>query len=145
MALRLALASDHGGFALKQHLLSALRARDLELLDLGPQTADSIDYPAKAKELCSAVLEDRAELGILLCGTGIGMSIAANRYPRIRAALCTDPFMARMAREHNDANVLVLGGRVLSPALAEEIVDVFLASSFEGGRHGRRIAMLDSP
>lgn len=145
MSLRLALASDHGGLTLKQQLILALRDSDLEVIDLGPTTADSIDYPIKARELCQSILAKEAEFGILICGTGIGMSIAANRVNGIRAALCTDPYMARMAREHNDANVLVLGGRVLGPALAEDIVKVFLDSTFAGGRHGRRIAMLDSP
>lgn len=145
MSLRLALASDHGGLTLKQQLILALRDSDLEVIDLGPTTADSIDYPIKARELCQSILAKEAEFGILICGTGIGMSIAANRVNGIRAALCTDPYMARMAREHNDANVLVLGGRVLGPALAEDIVKVFLDSPFAGGRHGRRIAMLDSP
>jgi ribose 5-phosphate isomerase B len=145
MTIRLFLASDHGGFALKQHLASALAGPELEIVDLGPSSPDSIDYPLKARELCTAVLEKRADLGILLCGTGIGMSIAANRVRGIRAALCTDPYMARMAREHNDANILVLGGRVVGPALAEAIAASFVSSHFSGGRHQRRLALIDSP
>ena len=146
MTLRLALASDHGGFALKQQLLAALAGTAaLELIDLGTHDAAAIDYPIVAQQLCRAVLDGQAERGLLICGTGIGVSIMANRFPGIRAALCTDPFMARMAREHNDANVLCLGGRVIGPGLAEEIVRQFLSGTFAGGRHATRVALLGSP
>ena len=146
MTLRLAIASDHGGYPLKAELAAWLGALpDVELLDLGVATPVAVDYPDQAHALCAALLAGRAELGILVCGTGIGMSIAANRHQGIRAALCTDPFMARMAREHNDANVLCLGGRVVGPALAQEIVSAYLTAGFEGGRHERRLAKLDPP
>jgi ribose 5-phosphate isomerase B len=143
---RIAIASDHGGFELKEELKKLLTADGLELVDLGvASAASSVDYPDYADVLCGEILAGRAALGILVCGTGIGMSIAANRRRGIRAALCTDPFMARMAREHNDANVLCLGGRVLCAAAALEIVREFLAGAFAGGRHVRRLAKIDAP
>jgi ribose 5-phosphate isomerase B len=143
---RIAIASDHGGFELKEELKGALAGGDLEIVDLGTDDATtSVDYPDYADALCEAVLEGRAALGILVCGTGIGVSIAANRRRGIRAALCTDPFMARMAREHNDANVLCLGGRVIGAALALGIAREFLAGAFAGGRHQRRLAKIDAP
>jgi ribose 5-phosphate isomerase B len=143
---RIAIASDHGGFELKEELKKLLTADGRELVDLGvDSTASSVDYPDYADALCGEILAGRAALGILVCGTGIGMSIAANRHRGIRAALCTDPYMARMAREHNDANVLCLGGRVLSVAAAIDIVRGFLAAAFAGGRHERRLAKIDAP
>jgi ribose 5-phosphate isomerase B len=143
MTIRLAMACDHGGLELKESLKKTLAGADLEILDLGCHTPDSVDYPDLAHELAGAVLGGQADQGILICGTGIGISMAANRHPGIRAALCTDPFMARMSREHNDANVLCLGGRVIGPSLAEEIVSAFLNGGFEGGRHGRRIDKIE--
>ena len=144
MVKRLVIASDHGGFELKEHLRGALKSPDLEIIDLGVNAPQSVDYPDCAERLCLAVQGEKAEVGILLCGTGIGMSIAANRHVGIRAALCTDPYMARMSRAHNNANVLVLGGRIIGPSLAEEIVRTFLNSDFEGGRHERRLAKIDA-
>ena len=143
MAFTLAMASDHGGFELKDALKNALKDSDMTILDLGVNSPDSVDYPEKAHALVEAILDGRADKGILVCGTGIGISIAANRHKGIRAALCTDPFMARMSREHNDANVLCLGGRVIGPSLAEEIVRAFLGGQFEGGRHANRIAKIE--
>lgn len=141
---RIAIASDHGGFELKEELRRALEGGELELVDLGcGSAAESVDYPDYAGLLCDEVLSGRAERGILVCGTGIGMSIAANRRRGIRAALCWDLFTARMAREHNDANVLCLGGRVLAAATAAEIAREFLGSAFAGGRHSRRLAKID--
>jgi len=143
---RIAIASDHGGFELKRELAAALAGDGIELADLGADNGTaSVDYPDFARALCAEVLAGRASAGILVCGTGIGMSIAANRLPGIRAALCTDPYMARMAREHNDANVLCLGGRVVGPALAIEIAKSFLGAAFAGGRHERRLAKIDAP
>jgi ribose 5-phosphate isomerase B len=143
---RIAIASDHGGFELKEELKKALTADGHALVDLGVATAAaSVDYPDYADALCEEVLDGRAAVGVLVCGTGIGMSIAANRRRGIRAALCTAPFMARMAREHNDANVLCLGGRVLGVPAALEIVREFLAAAFAGGRHERRLAKIDPP
>jgi ribose 5-phosphate isomerase B len=142
---RIAIASDHGGLALKEELKRSLASRDLEIVDLGTHTDESVDYPDFAGALCEEILAGRAESGILVCGTGIGMSIAANRRCGIRAALCTDPYSAKMAREHNDANVLCLGGRVVGPGLALEIAEAFLGGAFSGGRHTRRLAKIDSP
>ena len=143
---RIAIASDHGGFELKAELKKALAADGLDLVDFGVDSAaTSVDYPDYAYALCAEILEGRAALGILVCGTGIGMSIAANRRRGIRAALCTDPYMAKMSREHNDANVLCLGGRVLGVAAALAIVREFLAGAFAGGRHERRLAKIDAP
>jgi len=143
---RIAIASDHGGFELKEELKKALDDDELELVDLGVGTAaTSVDYPDYAAALCGEVLAGRVTLGILVCGTGIGMSIAANRRRGIRAALCTDPYMARMSREHNDANVLCLGGRVTDAAVALAIAREFLAGAFAGGRHERRLAKIDAP
>jgi ribose 5-phosphate isomerase B len=143
MGITLAMACDHGGFELKEVLKNSLADSDTEILDLGVNAPDSVDYPDKAHALADAILQGKADKGILVCGTGIGISIAANRHKGIRAALCTDPFMARMSREHNDANVLCLGGRVIGPSLAEEIVRAFLSSQFEGGRHADRIKKIE--
>jgi ribose 5-phosphate isomerase B len=143
MGITLAMACDHGGFELKEVLKNSLADSDTEILDLGVNAPDSVDYPDKAHALANAILQGKADKGILVCGTGIGISIAANRHQGIRAALCTDPFMARMSREHNDANVLCLGGRVIGPSLAEDIVRAFLDGQFEGGRHANRIKKIE--
>lgn len=143
--MTVALASDHAGFPLKEDLAGWLRGLDgIEVLDLGTGSRDSVDYPDFAGLLCRAMLDGRADRGILVCNTGIGMSIAANRYRGIRAALCLFPEMARYARRHNDANVLVLGGGLTAPFLARETAKVFLEEPFEGGRHSRRIGRLDT-
>ena len=126
----LALGCDHGGFALMQTVIEHLKEKNIEFKNFGTFTEDSCDYPAGE---CS--------LGILICGTGIGMSMAANKVRGIRAALCTDTYSAEMTRRHNDANILVLGGRVTGAGHALKIVDTFLETAFEGGRHARRISM----
>ena len=144
MTIRLAIAADHGGFGLKEHLVTWLSGReDLVTTDLGTHDGLAVDYPDQAGLLTATLAGGGCEMGILVCGTGIGMSIAANRRSGIRAALCTDPYMARMAREHNDANVLCLGGRVVGPSLAEDIVRAFLDTAFAGERHARRLAKID--
>jgi ribose 5-phosphate isomerase B len=143
MPLRFAVACDHGGFELKNTLVQTLKKMDIELIDLGVNSPDSVDYPEKAHALAEAILEQKADRGLLICGTGIGISIAANRHKGIRAALCTDPFMARMSREHNNANVLCLGGRVIGPSLAEDILKAFLSTDFAGDRHARRIEKIE--
>jgi ribose 5-phosphate isomerase B len=120
-----------------------LKVRSAELQDLGVFTDAAVDYPDQAHALAEALLSHQVDIGILICGTGIGVSIAANKHRGVRAALCTDPYMARMSRAHNDANVLCMGARVVGPGLAKEIVDVFLDSAFEGGRHTRRIEKLE--
>lgn len=137
--MKIGVASDHGGFALKTALVPFLQELGHEVVDLGNDGEASVDYPDYAAKLCEAMRKGEFERGILICGTGIGMCMAANRHRHIRAALCHDAFTARMSREHNDANVLCLGGRVLGPALALDIVAVWLATAFEGGRHQRRI------
>ncbi len=139
------LASDHGGFRLKQELRAHLEKRHARVVDLGPDRADSCDYPHYARAVCQRVLGDVTNMGILVCGTGLGMSMAANRMHGIRAAVCTCEYTARMTREHNDANVLCLGERVVGLGLALSIVDAFLAAEFQGGRHLRRIGLLDAP
>lgn len=143
--MRVAISSDHAGFPLKEHLAEWLGNREgISLEDLGPSGTDSVDYPDYAGALCRTVLGGEADMGILICNSGIGMSMSANRYSGIRAALCLYPGMAFWARHHNDANVLVLGGGITAPFLAREIVEVFLAESFDGGRHGRRVGKMDS-
>ncbi|MFD2234265.1 ribose 5-phosphate isomerase B [Phaeospirillum tilakii] len=138
----LALASDHGGFEMKALLAADLPALGWAALDLGTDGPGSVDYPDFALALARALKEGRAERGLLVCGTGIGISIAANRHAHIRAALVHDGFGARMARQHNDANVLVLGGRTTGPEIARECLRIFLETPFEGGRHARRVAKL---
>lgn len=137
--MKIALGSDHGGFVLKREIADWMAEAGHEVVDMGNDGPASVDYPDYADKVCRAVLAGDCERGVLVCGTGIGMSMAANRHRGIRAALCHDAFTARMSREHNDANVLCLGGRVLGPALALDIVAVWLAAAFEGGRHQRRI------
>ena len=140
---KVALASDHAGFGLKEIIKEHLSARGLTPLDLGTDSTESVDYPDYARKVCETVLGRDAERGILICGTGLGMSIMANRYKGIRAALCHDHFTAIAARRHNNANVLALGGRILGPDLAKEIVDTWLDTPFDGGRHERRTKKLD--
>ncbi len=141
--MRLAAASDHAGYPLKAYLVERL-SESHQVIDLGTGNADSsVHYPVYAHRLCREVLSGSCELGILVCNSGIGMSIAANRHPGIRAALCMNATMASFARRHNDANVLVLAGGFTAPFHAWEIVRAFLAGGFEGGRHGLRLAMLD--
>lgn len=136
------LASDHAGVDLKAAIRDALTARTIEVRDLGPATAESIDYPDQAKVLTDALLRGDGGVGILICGTGIGIGIAANRNPKIRAATCQDVTTARLARAHNDANVLCLGARVVGLQVALDCVDAFLETPFEGGRHQRRVDKL---
>ena len=133
------IGSDHGGLEMKEELVKVLVARNLLVKDCGTTNGDSVDYPDFAEKVAGAVSRGEAELGILVCGTGIGMSIVANKCPGVRAALATDEFMAQMAKEHNNANILVLGGRVLSVELATKMVNVWLDTAYEGGRHQLRL------
>ena len=135
----IAVGSDHGGLELKQAICNLLQQRGLGYADLGPADESSVDYPDFGVKVAKAVASGDCETGILICGTGIGMSIAANKVDGIRAALVHDPFTAQMAKEHNNANVLVLGGRVLSIELGCELVEVWLDSTFESGRHQKRL------
>lgn len=138
--MKIALGSDHGGYNLKQALIPLLQARDIQVADAGTDNSvDSVDYPDFAERVALLVVHGEADAGILVCGTGIGISIAANKVPGIRAALVTDEFMARMAKEHNNANILVLGGRVLDEQKACDLVSAWLDASFEGGRHQGRL------
>lgn len=142
--MRLFAGSDHAGLDLKNHLVAKLRAEGHEVEDLGTHDAASTDYPDWAARVTDAVIANAGSFGLLVCGTGIGMSIAANRRHGIRAALCADAFSAKATRAHNDANVLCLGSRVVGIGVAEDILDAFVAGTFEGGRHAGRIAKLDS-
>ena len=135
----IAIGSDHGGFELKKEVMAHLDARGLEYKDFGTYSDASCDYPVYGKAVAKAVASGECERGIIICGTGIGISIAANKVHGIRAALCGDCFSAEATRQHNDANVLCMGGRVIGAGLAAEIVDVFLDTEFEGGRHARRV------
>lgn len=138
------IGSDHAGLDLKAGLAAHLAAAGHTVVDLGPSEAKSVDYPDFAKAVCAKVLETSGSAGILVCGTGIGMSMAANRIPGIRAALCVNEYLARMTRLHNDANVLCLGERVIGQGLAASIADVFMDTAFEGGRHQRRVDMIET-
>ena len=142
MGERIFIGSDHGGFDLKKSLKELLAAEGITVEDVGTDSHESVDYPVYAHKLCSSVKETGG-MGILICGTGLGMSMAANKNSGIRAALCSEPYSSRMAREHNNANVLCMGGRVVGPNLALDIVRAFLSASFEGGRHNKRIEMLE--
>ncbi len=139
----IAIASDHAGIALKADLSRLLQSLDIEVEDLGPQDTNSVDYPDYAHLLARAVSDGRIERGILICGSGIGMSMTANRHPGVRAALCHDAYTAEMARRHNDANVLCIGERTTGAGVAEQIVRIFVATDFEGGRHQRRVAKIE--
>lgn len=137
--MRIALGSDHGGYHLKQVIKKYLEEQGLAYKDFGTFDAASVDYPEYAYQVAAAVAAGEYERGILCCGTGIGVCIVANKVPGIRAALCHDTFSARAAREHNDANILTLGERVIGPGLAVDIVATWLAAEFAGGRHTRRV------
>lgn len=133
------IGSDHGGLEMKEAVKSLLFSRGMDVDDYGTDNAESVDYPDFAVKVAGAVSRGEAALGILICGTGIGMSIVANKFPGVRAALATDEFMAQMAKEHNNANILVLGGRVLSAVAATKMVNVWLDTVYAGGRHQLRL------
>jgi ribose 5-phosphate isomerase B len=138
--MKLAIGSDHGGWELKEEIIKYLKTiKDIELVDYGTVGTDSVDYPDFGKTVAQAVSGKNADRGILICGTGIGMSIVANRYPGVRAALCHDHFTAQMSRLHNDANVLVMGARVVGKGVAMEILKAWLETKFEAGRHQKRL------
>lgn len=136
---KLVLSSDHAGFELKEVLKDFLKTELIDFHDLGPHNLDSVDYPDYGIKLAKAVIDGEAERGIVICGTGIGMSIVVNRFPEIRGTLCGDLYTAKLCREHNDSNVLILGGRVVGKGLAIEIVRTWLNTPFAGGRHQKRI------
>ena len=140
--MRIALAADHAGFALKDELAGWLREQGHEVLDLGTNSADSVDYPEFGTRLARAVASGEAERGVAVCGSGIGISIAVNREPKCRCARVSDPLSAALAREHNDANVLAMGGRLIGADMAKACVSAFLGTDFAGGRHQRRVDQL---
>lgn len=140
--MRIAIGCDHGGFKLKEEIKTYLEQKGLELEDFGCFSEDSVDYPPIAAKAARSVAEKKNDYGILICSTGIGISISANKVKGIRAALCTDRHCAEMTRRHNNANVLCMGGHVVTPETAKRIVDVFLSTEFEGGRHQRRVDLI---
>ncbi|PKR50694.1 ribose 5-phosphate isomerase B [Thalassospira marina] len=144
-AKTIAIAADHGGVDLKALIVAQLSEQGYEVLDLGTDGSASVDYPDYAYAVCKTIIDGKAESGILVCGSGIGMSIAANRYPEIRAALVHDRLSAELCRQHNNANVLCLGARLLGVAVAQDCVNAFVSTAFEGGRHQGRIDKLSSP
>lgn len=141
--LKIAIGSDHGGFNYKESVIDYLRARNIEFVDVGTYTRESCDYPEIAKAVARKVVAGEADRGILICGTGIGMSITANKIKGVRAALCSDTYSARVSRAHNNANILCIGERVIGEHLALDIVDIWLKTGFEGGRHKRRVDMIE--
>ena len=143
--MRIAIASDHAAFALKAVLRKHLIGLGHEVADLGPETADRVDYPDYGYKLAEVVADGTAEYGVALCGSGIGISIAVNRHPSCRAALVSDPYAAQLAREHNDANVIAMGARLIGEDQAKACLDSFLSAEFQGGRHIGRVAKLTAP
>lgn len=141
--MKIGIASDHGGFELKEKLKNQKGFADIEWIDFGTDSQESVDYPDYISKLAKAVQEDSVSKGIAICGSGIGADITANRFKKVRAALVHDKYGAEMCRKHNNANVLALGGRVTDAALAEQLVEIFLTTDFEGGRHTRRVEKLD--
>ncbi len=142
--LKIAIGSDHGGYEYKEQIVSHLKEKGYECVDVGTYSTDSCDYPIIARAVTTKITTGEADRGILICGTGIGMSIVANKVKGIRAALCGDTFSARASRAHNNSNVLCLGERVIGINLAMDIVDIWLESKFEGGRHQRRVDMMEN-
>ena len=140
--LVIALGADHAGWELKEALKAWLIETGHQILDFGAHSPESVDYPDYALQVAESVASGKAERGLLVCGTGIGMAMTANKVPGIRAALCSDPFMARMSREHNDANILALGGRLMDKELGLEILQMWLSTEFAGGRHERRLGKI---
>lgn len=137
--MKIALGCDHGGLSLKKEIIKHLESKNIEVKDFGTYTEEPCDYPVYALKVAEEVVAENFDLGILICGTGIGVSISANKVPGIRAALCSDTFSAHATREHNNANILALGARVVGTGLALDIVDTFLNAKFQGDRHQRRI------
>ena len=137
--MKIAIAADHGGFELKDSMVEYIISLGNEVMDLGTNSADSVDYPDYAKKVCEEIQQENSDLGILICGTGIGMSLAANKFEGIRAACVSDVYSAKMSRNHNNANVLCIGARVIGDEVAKLIIKTFLENKFEAGRHQRRV------
>ncbi len=136
---KIAIASDHGGFELKEDIKLFLKEIGYEPVDFGTENSNSVDYPDFGAKVAEAVAKNEIPKGILICGTGIGMSIVVNRFPGVRGALCNDVYSARMSREHNDSNILILGGRVVGKGVARDMVKTWITAKFEGGRHQKRL------
>ncbi|OXZ29333.1 ribose 5-phosphate isomerase B [Finegoldia magna] len=137
--MKVAIAADHGGFELKDSMVEYIKSLGNEVMDLGTNSSDSVDYPDYAKKVCEEIQQGDSDLGILICGTGIGMSLAANKFEGIRAACVSDVYSAKMSRNHNNANVLCIGARVIGDEVAKLIIKTFLENEFEAGRHQRRV------
>lgn len=142
--MKISLGCDHGGFAMKEHIKSWLEIHDYEVQDCGCYSTDSVDYPVYGKAAAEAVASGACERGIVVCTTGIGISISANKVNGIRCALCSEPFSAEMTRRHNDANMLAIGGGMIGPNMVDRIVETFLSTEFEGGRHQRRVDLISA-
>lgn len=142
--MKIAIGCDHGGYLLKQDILIWLEENDYEFEDFGCYNTESVDYPVYAEKVARAVASSECEKGIVICTTGIGVSMAANKVKGIRCALCGDSYSAEMTRRHNDANVLAMGAGIIGPNMAKKITEVFLTTAFEGGRHARRVGLLDN-
>ncbi len=138
------IATDHAGYAVKAYIKEVVTGLGHEIIDLGPDSADRVDYPDYAKKCAEAVLADEGSFGILVCGTGIGISISANKIQGIRAALCHDHYTAKLTRQHNDANILCFGERVVGKGVIEDMIEVFANTEFEGGRHAGRVAKIEA-
>ncbi|MCT4662413.1 MAG: ribose 5-phosphate isomerase B [Tissierellales bacterium] len=141
--MKIGIGSDHGGFELKEHLRAHLEEKGFDVKDYGTYSEDSVDYPEIGKKVANGVIAEEVELAILVCGTGIGIGISANKVPGIRCAICSDVYSARMSRAHNNANMISIGGRVVGRDLAFEIIDTWLNTEFEGGRHARRVGKIE--
>ena len=140
--MKVAIGNDHGALELKRHIVKYLEDKGVEVLNLGTDSEASTDYPIYGERVARAVVSGQCDRGIVICGTGIGISLAANKVKGVRCALCSEPVSARLAREHNDANLVAMGARTIGPVMAEAIVDVFLNTGFDGGRHQRRVDMI---
>lgn len=140
--MRIVIASDHAGVELRQEMAEEARSLGYEVVDLGPAPGEAVDYPVNGAKVGRLVAAGEFDLGMLVCGTGVGISIAANKVPGIRAVVCSEPFSAKLSRQHNDSNVLAVGARVIGPGLARLIVREWLTAEFEGGRHARRVALI---
>lgn len=143
MSKKFYIATDHAGFAIKEFVKEVVQSHGCEIVDLGPDSDDRVDYPDFARKCAHKVLEDAGSFGILICGTGIGISIAANKVPGIRAALCHDTYTAKLTRMHNDANILCFGERVVGKGVIEDMIDAFIHTEFEGGRHAGRVEKIE--
>ena len=143
MSKKFYIATDHAGYALKAYVKDILQDLDCKVVDLGPDSADRVDYPDFAKKCANSVIEDKGSFGILICGTGIGISISANKVAGIRAALCHDTYTATLTRQHNDANILCFGERVVGKGVIEDMIKAFVTTEFEGGRHAGRVSKIE--